>query len=61
MSYWSWGRFWLFANTDLTQYIEGKPLMEGMNMTFSISVLVAYFLLFNFLSWTIFQKRDVAA
>lgn len=61
VSYWSWGRFWLFANTDLTQYIEGKPLMEGMNMTFSIIVLVAYFLLFNFLSWTIFQKRDVAA
>jgi ABC-2 type transport system permease protein len=61
LSYWSWGRFWLFANTDLTQYIEGKPLMEGMNMTFSIIVLVAYFLLFNFLSWTIFQKRDVAA
>ncbi|WP_220094456.1 ABC transporter permease [Paenibacillus sp. YN15] len=61
LSYWSWGRFWLFANTDLTQYIEGKPLMEGMNMTFSIMVLVAYFLLFNFLSWSIFQKRDVAA
>lgn len=60
-SYWSWGRFWLFANTDLTQYIEGKPLIEGMNMTFSIMVLVAYFLLFNFLSWSIFQKRDVAA
>lgn len=60
-SQWSWGRFWLFANTDLTQYIEGKPLIEGMNMTFSILVLIGYFLLFNYLSWTIFQKRDIAA
>lgn len=61
LSQWSWGKFWLFANTDLTQYIEGKPLIEGMSMTFSICVLLAYFILFNYLSWSIFKKRDVAA
>lgn len=60
-SQWPWGKFWLFANTDLTQYIEGTPLSEGMSMTFSITVLLVYFLLFNGLSWTIFKKRDVAA
>lgn len=60
-SQWSWGKFWLFANTDLTQYIEGKPLIEGMNMGFSITVLLAYFVIFNYLSWTIFNRRDVAA
>jgi ABC-2 type transport system permease protein len=60
-SQWSWGKFWLFANTDLTQYIEGKPLIEGMNMAFSVTVLIAYFILFNYLSWSIFNKRDVAA
>jgi ABC-2 type transport system permease protein len=60
-SQWSWGKFWLFSNTDLTQYIEGKPLIEGMSMAFSITVLVAYFILFNFLTWSIFKRRDVAA
>jgi ABC-2 type transport system permease protein len=56
-----WGKYFLFANTDLTQYIEGRPLAEGMTMGFSISVLIAYFILFNALSWGIFKKRDIAA
>lgn len=58
---WPWGKFWLFANTDLTQYIEGTPLAEGMSMSFSVAVLIAYFLFLNLLSWSIFKKRDVAA
>ncbi|MBP1995012.1 ABC-2 type transport system permease protein [Paenibacillus eucommiae] len=58
----SWGKYYLFANTDLTQYLEGgRPLIEGMTMGFSIAVLAVYFVLFNVLSWIIFKKRDVAA
>jgi ABC-2 type transport system permease protein len=57
----SWGKYFLFANTDLTQYLQGRPLQEGMTMGFSITVLLIYFLLFNALSWSIFRKRDVAA
>nr|WP_240343947.1 ABC transporter permease [Paenibacillus sp. SYP-B3998] len=57
----SWGKYFLFANTDLTQYLEGKPLAQGMTMGFSITVLIFYFLLFNVLSWEIFRRRDVAA
>jgi len=56
-----WGKYWLFMNTDLTMYLEGQPMMKGMTMGFSIAVLVVYFLIFNVLSWTIFNKRDVAA
>ncbi len=56
-----WAKYILFANTDLNQYIEGRPLIEGMTMPFSIAVLLAYFILFNFLSWLLFTKRDVAA
>lgn len=56
-----WGKYYLFANTDLTQYLEGRPLMEGMTMGFSITVLIVYFILFNALSWTVFKRRDVAA
>lgn len=61
LSRYSWGKYWLFANTDLTQYLDGRPHMEGMSMPFSIAVLLLYFLLFNILSWSIFNKRDVAA
>jgi ABC-2 type transport system permease protein len=57
----TWGKYFLFANTDLTPYLEGRPLAEGMTMGFSITVLVFYFLLFNVLSWEIFRRRDVAA
>ncbi len=57
----SWGKYFLFANTDLTPYLEGKPLEEGMTMGFSITVLIFYFLLFNILSWEIFRRRDIAA
>ncbi|MBP1965137.1 ABC transporter permease [Paenibacillus aceris] len=57
----SWGKYFLFANTDLTPYLEGQPIAEGMSLGFSIAVLVFYFLLFNILSWEIFRRRDVAA
>jgi ABC-2 type transport system permease protein len=57
----SWGKYFLFANTDLTQYLQGRPLQEGMTMGFSITVLIIYFIVFNALSWSIFRKRDVAA
>lgn len=58
--YW-WFKYYLFANTDLTGYLEGTPLRSDMTLTFSILVLVGYFVVMNVLSWTIFKKRDVAA
>ncbi|MCH1627673.1 ABC transporter permease [Ferdinandcohnia quinoae] len=56
-----WAKYILFANTDLSQYLTGEILIEGMTMTFSIIVLVIYFVVFNALSWLVFTKRDVAA
>ncbi|MFE8703285.1 ABC transporter permease [Cytobacillus sp. FJAT-54145] len=56
-----WAKYILFANTDLMQYFEGVPLVEGMTLTFSIIMLVLYFGLFQFLAHYIFKKRDVAA
>lgn len=56
-----WVKYILFANTDLTQYTDGVPLIEGMTMQFSIIVLIVYFIIFNTISWTTFLKRDVAA
>jgi ABC-2 type transport system permease protein len=56
-----WAKYLLFANTNLAQYIDGTPLVEGMTMTFSIMMLLVYFVIFNALTWFIFRKRDIAA
>ncbi|WP_462412336.1 ABC transporter permease [Neobacillus sp. Marseille-QA0830] len=56
-----WAKYILFANTDLMQYMEGTPLLEGMTMPFSILMLLIYFGLFLFVSFWVFKKRDVAA
>ncbi|KYD03116.1 ABC transporter permease [Bacillus atrophaeus] len=55
-----WAKYILFANTDLTQYLDGKPLVEGMTMTFSIVMLVIYFVIFQLLAFGVFLKRDIA-
>lgn len=57
----TWAKYILFANTDLSQYSNsGEPLMEGMTLTFSIIVLLVYFVVFLVASWGVFTKRDVA-
>lgn len=56
-----WAKYILFANTDLSLYLTGYPYVEGMTMTFSIVMLIIYFVIFNAISWFIFNKRDVAA
>ncbi len=57
----SWAKYILFANTDLMQYVEGFPLLEGMTLSFSIIMLLIYYLIFLFLAFYVFKKRDVAA
>ncbi|WP_308639885.1 ABC transporter permease [Paenibacillus silvisoli] len=56
-----WSKYMLFANINLSQYLRGNPYQEGMTMGFSIKMLVAYYLVFNLVSWAVFTKRDVAA
>lgn len=57
----SWAKYILFANTNLMQYVDGTPMMEGMSMSFSVIILVIYFVVFQFLAFIVFKKRDVAA
>ncbi|QCJ43582.1 ABC transporter permease [Bacillus sp. S3] len=56
-----WAKYILFANTDLMQYFEGTPMVEGMTLTFSVIMLLIYFALFQTLAFVVFKKRDVAA
>lgn len=57
----SWAKYILFANTDLSQYVNGNsPWIEEMTLGFSVIMLIIYYVIFLFLSWIFFTKRDVA-
>jgi ABC-2 type transport system permease protein len=56
-----WSKYMLWANIDLSQHLSGRPYQEGMTLGFSITMLAAYFILFNLVAWLVFTRRDVAA
>ncbi|WNR44523.1 ABC transporter permease [Paenibacillus roseipurpureus] len=56
----AWSKFLLFANTNLLLYIDGRPLMASMSLSFSLIMLACYQVLFLGLAWFVFAKRDVA-
>ncbi|WP_117169281.1 ABC transporter permease [Paraliobacillus sediminis] len=56
-----WAKYILFANTNLSIYFDGTPPIESMTLPFSIIMLLIYFVIFQILAFTIFQKRDVTA
>lgn len=57
-----WAKFSLFANTDLTQYTGfQQPVVKGMTMGFSITMILVYFVIFQVLAFVFFTKRDVAS
>jgi ABC-2 type transport system permease protein len=57
----NWGKYILFANTDLGQYFNGRePFFEGTTLGFSITVVAIYFIAFHLISFYVFKKRDVA-
>lgn len=57
----AWGKYFLFAHLDLTQHLNGRPYQEDMTLSFSITLLVVYYLLFQLVAWLVFTRRDVAA
>jgi ABC-type transport system involved in multi-copper enzyme maturation, permease component len=61
LSKFDWVKYILFANTDLNQYFDGVPIVKGMTLGFSVTVLCVYFIAFVIISWVGFCKRDVAA
>ncbi|MEW8987770.1 MAG: ABC transporter permease, partial [Bacillus sp. (in: firmicutes)] len=56
-----WAKYILFANTNLMQYFEGRPMIEGMSLSFSVVMLFLYFCLFIGLAYYVFKKRDITA
>ncbi|MFJ7728701.1 ABC transporter permease [Neobacillus sp. NPDC097160] len=55
-----WAKYSLFANTNLMQYYDGMPLVEGMTIGFSITMILIYFAIFHLLAFGIFTKRDIS-
>jgi len=55
----SWAKYILFANIDLSQYINDNPMLEGLSLNFSIMILLIHFIIFIGVSWLVFVKRDV--
>lgn len=60
VSQYKFGKYILFANTDLKQYADNAVIIEGMTLGFSITVLIVYYVIFMSLAWLFFVKRDVA-
>ncbi len=56
-----WVNYILFLNMNLSTYLNGTPIKEGMTMGFSVAVLAVYYVVFIAVTWLIFNKRDVAA
>lgn len=61
LSRYDWAKYILFANTNLLVYKDGIPIVKGMTLSFSVLMLVLYYLVFVTLSWWIFKKRDITA
>lgn len=53
-------KYYLFTHTDLTQYLQPSPMVEGITMPFSIFILAIYLVLFLAVSFFSFTKRDIA-
>ncbi|MFF5995323.1 ABC transporter permease [Lysinibacillus sp. KU-BSD001] len=50
------------THTDLTQYATGSsPIIEGLTLSFSLTMNVIYAVLFLVITFTFFMKRDVTA
>ncbi|QGG48025.1 ABC transporter permease [Heliorestis convoluta] len=54
-----WSKYLLFANTNLRLIAEGIAPVEGMTVSFALTILLLYFILFQALAWYSFVKRDV--
>lgn len=56
----SWDKYILFANTNLSQYFINGPSISGMTLGFSILMLVLYFVVMQVLAFITFGRRDVS-
>ena len=49
------------THSDLTQHLTGDFIVDGITLPLSLTVLAVYALLFLFISYFVFMKRDITA
>lgn len=53
------GKYFLFANSNLSQHFFGKPIFEGMTLGFSLVNITIHMATFFVISAVIFSRRDI--
>jgi ABC-2 type transport system permease protein len=53
------GKYLVFANTDLGQYFGGKPPFHGMSLLFSLIMLIIYLAVYLGSSSIFFLRKDI--
>ncbi|EKN70737.1 putative ABC transporter permease [Neobacillus bataviensis LMG 21833] len=60
VSSWQSAKYFFMVNLRLTDYMKGTaPPIEGMNLTFSMLVLLVWWAVALFVSFIVFTKKDV--
>ncbi|AZU61760.1 ABC transporter permease [Neobacillus mesonae] len=60
VSSWESAKYFFMVNLRLTDYMKGNaPPIEGMNLSFSMSVLLVWWAAALFVSFIVFTKKDV--
>ena len=54
-----WGRYLLFANTDLVAISKGEGLFINMSLPFAITMLAIYTVIFMVTAYDGFVRREV--
>lgn len=60
VNHYSFVKYVLFPNADLSIYMDGAVMPQGMTLTFSSIVIGVYLIIFLFASFATFRKRDVS-
>ncbi|WP_338533353.1 ABC transporter permease subunit [Paenibacillus peoriae] len=55
-----WTKYVLFTHMDLKKYLDMPPGTVSSSLTFSLTVLAAYYVIFIAIAWVVFVKRDVS-
>ena len=55
-----WLKYFVTPNWDFTQFLNGKlPLMEGLNVPFSIVICLIYFAIMMIPTFIVFKKKNI--
>lgn len=55
-----WVKFLIFPHLDLTVYVFQDKILQDVTLPMSLMILAVYYVIFMAVTFTVFQKRDVA-